>query len=71
MEKEKLLERLNEALIKTETDVKLIVRSILEKSEDEKINKELNKLLKENDKHAETLKQLTKYVLSQGDKNEF
>lgn len=66
-----MLERLNEALIKTETDVKLIVRSILEKSEDEKINKELNKLLKENDKHAETLKQLTKYVLSQGDKNEF
>ncbi|MBC7219690.1 MAG: hypothetical protein H5T49_06145 [Hadesarchaea archaeon] len=71
MEKEKLLERLNEALIKTETDVKLIVRSILEKSEDEKIKKELNKLLEENDKHAETLKQLTKYVLSQGDKNEF
>lgn len=66
-----MLERLNEALIKTETDVKLIVRSILEKSEDEKIKKELNKLLEENDKHAETLKQLTKYVLSQGDKNEF
>ncbi|MGQ9788544.1 MAG: hypothetical protein ACUVQM_04490 [Candidatus Hadarchaeaceae archaeon] len=71
MKKEKLLEKLNEVLIKTETDVKLIASSILEKSEDEKIKKELTKLLEENDKHAETLKQLTKYVLSQSDKNEF
>jgi len=71
MDKQKLLERLNEALVKIEVDIKLIVGSILDNTTDQKIVKTLKKLQDGNANQTKELQKLTKYVLGEVDKNEF
>lgn len=70
MDKQKFLERLNEALVRIEVDIKLIAVSILDNVTDKEITRTMKKLLKDHAKQAESLKRLNGYVLEEADKNE-
>lgn len=70
MDKRKLLEKLNEALILEEVSIILKIRSVTNSTKDRKILQVMDRLLEDTAEHAEILTRLSKYVLAE-DKNEF
>ncbi len=70
MEKQKLLKKLNEALILEEVDVISKIRSVTNNTKDRKLLQVMNKLLEDTAEHSEVLARLSKYALAE-DKNEF
>lgn len=70
MDKQKLLGKLNEALILEEVDIILKIRSVANNTKDRKVLQVMNKLLEDTAGHSEILARLTKYALAE-DKNEF
>ncbi|MFH1820872.1 MAG: hypothetical protein ABH852_00295 [Methanobacteriota archaeon] len=71
MEKQKLLEKLNEARVMEEVDLTLNLKTIQSNTKDKNILQITNKLLKGTETHAKVLADLTKKVLEGADKNEF
>ena len=70
MDKQKLLGKLNEALILEEVDVIPKIRSVANNTKDRKLLQVMNKLLEDTAEHAKVLTRLSKYALAE-DKNEF
>lgn len=70
MDKQKLLKKLNEALILEEVDLIPKIRSVTNNTKDRKLLQVMNRLLEDTARHSEVLARLSKYALAE-DKNEF